>query len=187
MFKVDVKRFKAELLLIVAIIVASIILTCSGIFIKLETLEKIYSLCLQIITGAIGLYFTAFTIFVGLGLSPKKLDTSKLINKLKAAGLSDEEVDDFIDQKVISPYKDSLAQASENFKETILIICILFGVSIFAFSSVLVSEDMKFSCSVACSTSINSFLFCFIGFSTTFTMYLIYDSAKFLVNLRKLL
>lgn len=144
-------------------------------------------MCLQIITASIGLYFTAFTIFIGLGLSPRKLDTDKIRKKLTNKSVSEEEINEIIEERIIIPYKDVLEQASSNFKETIWILAIIFSIGLIIYSVVILELKGYSYCGNYCTNFMNSSAFSYIICVTLFAVYLVYDSAKFLMNIRRLI
>lgn len=184
---VEVKKFKAELIVLAIVFLNAILITCTEVIVTLEMLEKAYTLCLQVITATIGLYFTAFTIFIGLGLSPKKLDTSKIRNKLLSKEIPEDQIDEIIEEKILSPYKETLEQASQNFKETIMVLAIIFFVSIMIYAIVILNYTPISHCGNNCYQFINAAGMSFVIWFTAFTIFLIYDSAIFLMNIRKLI
>lgn len=188
MLNVNIKKYGAEIIATFIWIVLSIVLICIEITpTKLISVKDSFSLAVQIVTGITGLYFTAFTIFVGLGLSPSKLNFEEIREKIKKGGATDDEATEFIKTKIVKPYEENLTQATNNFKETIRIIILLLVVNLLAYSAIILLIDNTYSCSVNCTKLSFTFSYTFSIVSTVLTFYLVYDSAKFLANIRKLI
>lgn len=186
--KVDIKikKYTVEILSLVLMIMCACIFHCIGFF--PSNINGFLTVILQVLATVIGLYFTAFTIFIGLGLSPSKLNLSNIRTKLLGDGNDEKDVEDFINERIVKPYETHLEQATINFKETIAVLIILFSIDFLLYIYFYVSnEKAMFLCSLNCNSHIIALSFSCSIISLLLSLYLVFDSAKLLAKVRKLI
>ncbi len=181
-------KYKYEALFsLITLFTPLLIWLCTDHYFGIKNVQVSSSMGVQVLATVSGLFFTAYTLFIGLGVSSSKLDTEDTINSLIKEGASREEAKAYVKKEALDPIEAELKKATDNFKSTLIIMISILGFTYLVNIFVTITEPLHLTIGSRMDSLINLYLVFIPVTGAVYALYLIIDSAIFLSKIRRMI